>query len=352
VTNTPTNTPTAAVVLAPVNLQLPVNQQSGAVPTGTVTVTNNGPGPVTISDVSVGGADPSAFMPNGCKGTTLQPASSCAITITFNTSTADPGDSQGNYNATLKVSEAANGSNGTSQTAPLGTGPRTFTLQADGSTSIPAGQSAQFTLKNYGPGPLPITSITTTMPGSQATGCTVTLAAGASCGITVTFIPQPSSFNSGGVVNGDAAVAQGSYASGSLTATAAGSPGSISIPITGVVPTFTLSPISYTNPNRFCSDCDETPPPPATAVFTVSVVGQGELFGITYFLSNTNGWTINSGASTCPQNSSTVGVTGSCTITVTVAPLDNSTCSPAASSLRVSAINGSGSADLLEPSCG
>ena len=173
--------PTAA--LAPGSLSLggqPVGTTGSA---QTVTLTNSGHGPLTISSITVTG---DFSQTSNCAGTVAAGAS-CSINLTFTPTAA------GTRQGTLTVADNASGSPQTVSLAGTGLAPLgllapaslAFSLQAVGTSS--ASQIA--TLTNSGNLGLNLSSINISGPFSQTNNCGSTLAPGANCAINVTFSP-------------------------------------------------------------------------------------------------------------------------------------------------------------------
>ena len=166
-----------------------------------LTVTNNGTTALTISTINASGA---FSQTNNCTAAPLQPTTNCVINVTF-TPTA-PGSSIG----ALTIADSAEGSpqvvllTGTGVSAPVVTLSPTsldFSSQALGSTSAPQ----TVTMSNTGTGVLTITSIATSGDFAQLNTCGTSLAAGASCTISVTFTPMASGSRTGSLTITDSA---------------------------------------------------------------------------------------------------------------------------------------------------
>jgi hypothetical protein len=198
----------------------------------TVTVTNTGTAPLTINSIAVTGTNASDFaQTNNCPtgSNTLAIGASCNVNVTF-----DPG-AAGSRSANLTLTDNANDSPQTAAlsgtgvaTAPgvaLSPGSLSFGNQNTGTTSSPQ----TVTLTNNGNAPLTITSITIagTNAGdfAQTNTCPTgssTLAANATCTISVTFTPAANGTRSGNVT---------------ITDNAGGSPQTIALSGTGVTTT-------------------------------------------------------------------------------------------------------------------
>ena len=205
----------------------------------TVTLTNTGTGALSISSIALTGTNAPDFAMTTTCGSTLAAGVSCSVTLTFSPSAA------GTRSASLTFTDGAASSpqsvalTGTGiQTANTSFNPTsvTFANQNIGTSSAPA----TITLTNTGAGSLSIASIV--LSGINApdfamtTTCGSTLAAGASCGVTLTFSPSAAGTRS---------------ASLSFADSAASSPQGIAITGTGTTP----------------------PPPPAPAVSFTNVPG-------------------------------------------------------------------------------
>ncbi len=167
-------------------------------PAQTVTLTSSGTAPLTIGSVTVGGTNGSNFtLTNGCSGT-LATGASCSFSVTFapgasaTAGTVDIGAINIITNAPTSpqaVNLIGTTTASAAPTAILSSTSLTFPATASGATS----PSQTVTLFNTGTAALTIGSLT--LGGSNASnftltsGCANTLAAGASCPISVTFSP-------------------------------------------------------------------------------------------------------------------------------------------------------------------
>jgi hypothetical protein len=174
------------------------NQQVGITsPTQTITVTNTGSATLTISKIFLtGGNHSDFFQTNHCKNS-WAPGASCTITVSFTPSAT------GARSTSVSVTDNAPGSpqlvslsgTGIAPSASLSTSSLFFGGQLVGSTSAP--QSV--TLSNIGAAPMNITSIAANNDFSQTNNCGVSLAAGESCAINVSFTPT-SAWSRGGSI--------------------------------------------------------------------------------------------------------------------------------------------------------
>jgi hypothetical protein len=154
----------------------------------TVTLTNLGTASLSISSISLSGANPADFSESNNCGSSLAAGANCTISVTFHPKAIGT--------RTASVLIADNGAGGP-QTIPLkGTG--TYVkLSANGTTfaATTVGQSSSktATLTNVGSSPLSISSIsvggTNTADFGETNTCGTSVGAGATCTITLTFHP-------------------------------------------------------------------------------------------------------------------------------------------------------------------
>ena len=185
--------------LVPVSLSPAALTYSQTVQVGTTsaaqteTLTNTGASALAISSVAITGTNATDFAKSAdtCAGATLAAGASCAVGVTFSPTAG------GARNAVLTFTDNAGNSpqrialNGIGGAPAVSLSPTslTFANQNVGTTS--AAQAV--TLTNSGTWPLAISGITLTgaNPGDfgQTNACGASLAAGASCAISVTFGP-------------------------------------------------------------------------------------------------------------------------------------------------------------------
>jgi len=153
----------------------------------TLTVTNNGPGNVTIAGVSLGGSNPDDYSEgDSCAGSSLAVGQTCSVDISFSPSIT------GLSSATLSVSDDAANSPQVVALSGYGINPvATFSTARLTFGTVRYGQSATktVTLQNTGVGNLLISGISVGTVFTQTNDCPASLIAGASCVITVTFTP-------------------------------------------------------------------------------------------------------------------------------------------------------------------
>ena len=197
-----------------------------------LTLSNAGTAALTISGITLGGANPSDFAETNTCGESLAAGSTCTISVTFT-----PG-SVASFAATVSVADNATGSPQTATLSGSGTAaaaavvtisPATLSF---GNVVTGATTTAQtVTLSNTGNAALTISGVTIvgTNPTdfAETTTCGESLAAGAACTIAVTFTP-------GAVASFSATI--------SVADSVAGSPQTISVSGAGIAaPDFTVS---------------------------------------------------------------------------------------------------------------
>jgi hypothetical protein len=212
---------------------------------GTVTIKNTGTGTVTLTSETITGTNATSWIKSATTcGSTLAPAANCTVSIQFKPAAA------GALTASLTVVDNATGS---PQTVALtGTGvaatgltvsvsPTALNWSAPTTVGTTSATVGTVTIKNTGTAAVTLTSETITGTNAtswikSATTCTTTLAATASCTVSIQFKPA---------------------AAGSLTASlsvadnATGSPQTATLTGTGVAATtatLTVSPTSIAFP--------------------------------------------------------------------------------------------------------
>jgi len=202
------------------------NQAVGTTsPPQTVTLSNIGTSPLTVSNIAASGDFAEA---NTC-GSFLAAGGSCSIKVTFTPTTT------GTRNGTLTVTDNSNGVDGSQQTVSLtGTGVSvgvslsptslTFGNQVVNTMSSPK----TVTMKSTGTMPLNITNIAASGDFPQTNNCPGSLAPGAKCTISVTFTPAMTGKRIGSIT---------------VTDNASNSPQNVPLSGTGVLPVV-LSPSS------------------------------------------------------------------------------------------------------------
>lgn len=185
-----------------------VSTTSGA---KTLTVSNTGNAALNFSAITLGGAAAADYSATGgcAVGTPVAAGGSCQVTLRFTPSAT------GSRSATLTLkSDASNGDatvslGGTGQAVASPAAALSPTSVAFGSVTVGSSSTAQtVTLTNSGSAALSITDISAASPFGATHACGASLAAGASCDISVTFTPSGA-----GAANGTLSVS--SDASGS-----------------------------------------------------------------------------------------------------------------------------------------
>ena len=220
----------AAVALSPSSLTFSSQGVGTTSAAQTVTLTNNGSVTLAITSIT---ASTNFGQTNNC-GTSLVSGAACTINTTFTPTTT------GTLTGTISVVDNVVGSPQTVSLTGTGSGAATITLTPSSLTFASQGIDTTsvkqtVTLKNTGSGPLTVTSITTTGSYSQTNTCGTSVAAGASCAISVLFTPTVVGTNAGTVV---------------ITDSAANSPQSATLTGTGSTTTVTFAPTSLNFGNQ------------------------------------------------------------------------------------------------------
>jgi len=194
-TGTPAAPAGGALVVGPETLDF------GSLPLGTkakpqtITVRNPGPGPVTVQQIALAGDRNDFTVDDPCSKTTLAPGGACTLTIGFAPIESD------SRKASLTLTPAAPASAQTVSLRGVGMIPAIGALTAAptrldfGLVYVNTKSKAQaITLRNSGPGPVTIQQIalsgerTNFVVADQCTG--TTLAAGATCTVSISLNPQ------------------------------------------------------------------------------------------------------------------------------------------------------------------
>jgi Beta-propeller repeat/Protein of unknown function (DUF1573)/Abnormal spindle-like microcephaly-assoc'd, ASPM-SPD-2-Hydin len=258
----------------------------------TMTLTNTGNTSLTVNNVTITGPNSGDFaQTNTCS--TVLPQATCAITVTFTPSIS------GTETANVSITDNAPGSPqlGALTGNGIGNGPGvmfsptslTFATQLIGTSS----PSQAVTLTNIGNAALAITSISVSSNFSQTNNCHSSVAAGATCTITVTFKPTKPN-----VINGSVTVKDN----------AAGSPQTVSLTGTGTY--VLLSPSSL----NFGTITVGTSSAPQATTFTNKAKFALTIKSLTITGTNSTDFTE---TNTCGTS---VASGASCTITVTFTP--------------------------------
>jgi sugar lactone lactonase YvrE len=302
-------------------------------PTQVIALANPGNATLTITSIVISGTNASSFSTTTC-GTTLAASATCLITIGFTPTAAGP------LTATLTVTDNAtagstqavtlNGT-GTAVLVPLATlSPTTLTFPS--TTVGVAATSLPITLSNPGTAALTITSISVTNTSAgfgEANTCGSSLAAGASCTITVSFTPTAAGALAGSI---------------SVTDNATGSPQTVSLTGTGaavLVPLATLAPTTLTFPSTTVGTSATSLPitlsNPGTAALAISNITITGTNATSFGQTNSCSASLAAGASCTITVSFTPTAAGALAASISV--VDNATGSP-----QSVAITGSGAA--------
>jgi len=155
----------------------------------TVTVTNTGDGALTVRAITITGAAAGDYRQSSDCLRTLQPGASCAVTVAFTP--------QGYGVRAASLTLYDDGPGGSQSIALHGTGTAARVLLSSGFLNF-GGDSVgnptapqSVVLFNAGNGALSIASISLLSDDyTMSSSCGITLAAGTSCSITITFLPQ------------------------------------------------------------------------------------------------------------------------------------------------------------------
>ncbi len=191
---------TGTAAAAPAASLSPTTLSFGNVAIGTtttaqvLTLSNTGNAVLNISGITISGANPSDFAETNTCGATLAAGSTCTISVTFTPASAS------SFAASISVADNATGSPQTATLSGAGVIPPA-PVAAVSPSSVSFGNvvmgvtaSAQtVTLSNTGNAAMTISGITiggtNTADFAETNTCGETLAAGASCTISVTFTP-------------------------------------------------------------------------------------------------------------------------------------------------------------------
>jgi FG-GAP-like repeat/Abnormal spindle-like microcephaly-assoc'd, ASPM-SPD-2-Hydin len=176
------------LIFSPRSLDFGTQKVGTQSPPQTVTATNDGSSPLTITNIGFSGSDPQDFSQMNDCGSTIFVGAQCNIKIVFQPQAG------GTRSASLSVSYQGFGSPqgvpitgfGAVATVTLAPSKLTFPLQLVGTTS-----SAQpATLTNTGTVSVNISKISTTVQFSQTNNCPSSLPVSGNCQIQVQFAPE------------------------------------------------------------------------------------------------------------------------------------------------------------------
>jgi subtilase family serine protease len=131
-----------AVTLSPTSLTFAGTLVGSSAATQSVTLTNSGDGPLSVSTVSVSGTNASSFTEKDtCAGTSVAAASTCTITVTFTPTTT------GTLSASISIADNASNTPQTVSLAGTGTIPvGTFTFTASNPAAVSPGSTTPSTI--------------------------------------------------------------------------------------------------------------------------------------------------------------------------------------------------------------
>ena len=319
----------STVSLTPASLSF-VDQQVGTTSAAqTVTLTNTGSMPLTITSVGITGTNSGDFaQTNNCplSPSTLAANGTCTINVTFAPAAT------GVRSAAVSIADNAPASPQTVSLSGTGTAPvvsLTPTSMSFGNELVGTASAAQtVTLTNTGSMPLTITSVGITGTNSgdfgQTNNCPLspsTLAVNTSCTVSVTFTPTAMGPRAAAVT---------------FTDNASDSPEQVGLSGTGIAPVATLTPTSLTFATQQVGTTS------AAQSVTLSNTGTAALTITSISIGGVNGGDFGQ-TNNCPVSPSTLAANASCTINVTFTPtLDG----PESAALGVSD-NASGSPQMV-----
>ena len=291
-----------------------------------ITLTNIGNAPLSISSITLTGADPSSFVFANTCGSTLAVGANCSIHGHFGPTTA------GALTAAITINDSALNSpqtvalSGTGVAAPV---TLSATSLSFASTTVGSSSGSQaVTMTNNGTTALSITSIAVT--GTNATSfvfansCGTSLAAGANCSIHGHFAPT-----TGGALK----------ASITITDSAPGSPQSITLSGTGAEPPVSLSATSLAfgsvNVGAISASQSVTVTNNGTAALTITSINVTGADASSFVFSDNCGTSLAAGANCSIHGHFAPAAGGSLTASITITD-------SAASSPQSIALSGTG----------
>ncbi|HEY6290096.1 MAG TPA: choice-of-anchor D domain-containing protein [Terriglobia bacterium] len=291
-----------------------------------VTLSNTGNGVLTINSITI----TTGFTQTNTCGGFVNAGSNCTITVSFAPTAA--GALNGTLTVTDNSNEASSGTqtvsltgSGVAPTAGLAPGSLTFASQIVGTAS--AGQA--LTLSNTGSAALSITNIaiggSNSGDFSQSNTCGTSVAAGASCAITVSFKPTATGTRSATVTATDNSGGSNAVQTASLT-------GSGVVPVAGVTPstlTFAGQSLETTSAVQTVTLSNSG----AAALTVTSIVASGD-----FAATNNCGSSVAAGANCAISVSFKPSATGTRSGTLTVT--DNS--NAASNSTQTVSLSGTG----------
>ncbi len=293
--------PSTTISVSPTALTFATQNTGTTSAAQSVTITNTGNQPVTISSIALGGTNAADFAETNTCPASLAVSGTCAISVTFKPTAA------GTRSASLSIADNATGSpqsvslTGTAQvlTTTISVSPTalTFATQNTGTTS--AAQSV--TITNTGNQPVTISSIalggTNAADFAETNTCPASLAVSGTCAISVTFKPTAAGTRT---------------ASLNIADNATGSPQSVSLTGTGQVLTTTIT----VSPTALTFATQNTGTTSAAQNVTITNTGNQPVTISSIALAGTNAADF-AETNTCPAS---LAVSGTCAISVTFKP--------------------------------
>jgi len=271
-----------------------------------VTIKNTGTAAATLTSETITGTNATSFLKSATTcGTTLAAAATCTVSVEFKPAAA------GALAASLSITDNATGSPQTVKLTGTGAAASTFTVTLSpttltfASTTVGSTTAAQVvTIKNTGTGTVTLSSETITGTNAtsflkSATTCGTTLAAAASCTVSVEFKPAAA-----GALTGSLSVADN----------ATGTPQTVALKGTGAAAsTFTvsLSPTALTFASTTVGSTT------AAQVVTIKNTGTGTVTLTSETITGTNATSFLKSATTC---GTTLAAAASCTVSVEFKP--------------------------------
>ena len=176
-----------SIQLAPASIAFG-NETVGVPATKPVTVTNNGTSPISITSITVTGANTVSFQQTNNCGSSIAGPGSCTINVTFNPT--GTGARSASVTLTDSLGTQSIPLTGTGVAPPILLTPASIAF-GDENVGVPVVKPV--TVKNNGTSPISINSITVTGANTvsfqQANNCGSSIAAASSCTVNVTFKP-------------------------------------------------------------------------------------------------------------------------------------------------------------------
>jgi len=284
----------------------------------TVTVTNSGTGPLTVSQVVVGGTNPADFSQTNTCSTPVAVNGTCTVSVAFTPSAAGARtanlhviDNSGNVASTQSVVL-----NGTGQGAAAPNGAVSPASLAFGNQNVGTSSATQtVTLSNSGSVALSIASIA--LGGSNAgdfsstTTCGASLAASGSCNILVTFTPTAGGARSASLtITDNAGNTAGSTQAVAITGTG--------VTVSGAV--LSVATVSFGNQNVDAESAAQTVTlsNSGSAALTISSIALGGTNPGDFSAANNCGTSLAAGASCSIALTFTPSASGARSATLTV----------------------------------